>query len=232
MNYPLGSRTNSLAWSYDSFGNVTQFTRNGRASVAGDETTEATLYNPNTSAFITSLPARKTVYASSTASGTVLTDTYFTYDGAHGVSGRNVAPVNGDLTLKERLLDTNGTYPSEAFDHDSFGNVIQVTDAVGASTQLAFDPTFHIFPTTVTNALGQVSTTNWGDMVCGQPASQVDINNRTTGFSYDPLCRKIQTTFPSGEYENVGYRSIGSPTLQNIRKDLSLIHISEPTRPY
>jgi YD repeat-containing protein len=89
--------------------------------------------------------------------------------------------------------------------YDAYGNLICTRDANGNTSTLAYDAT-NTFPTTATNALSQVTTTQYYGVggqgltngVFGQVKNVTDANSQTVTYEYDPLSRRTKTTAPDG----------------------------------
>jgi RHS repeat-associated protein len=221
---------------FDSYGNVTTLTRHGALTspgnytATGDETTAEAVYQPNTTAYIVSPPARVRTYAGIGTGGTKLTENFAYYDG--NTSNWQTPPVKGDVTQVQawRDLPSSGYITSSAV-YDSYGNVTSRTDPLGNVTSLIYDTTYHLFVTEArdplyptdsrhkTTATYLSSPTN--DFVCGMPSKTTDMNGLDTTYQYDALCRPRKVTTPSGAFACTNYLSLGSPTAQNIETQTS-----------
>jgi hypothetical protein len=100
--------------------------------------------------------------------------------------------------------------------YDGYGNVAQTTDLKGAVTQIGYDTTCHLFPVTVTNALGHVTQMRW-DAKCQAPTSVTDPNLQATTTTYDKLCRHDRTDGPLGAFGDTNYVSFGTPASQHVQ---------------
>jgi len=102
-------------------------------------------------------------------------------------------PARGDLTLADKVgSDNPGLHLKTKTSYDDYGNPTDIYDPEGYiknySTQTVYDPAYHLFPLSVTNPLGQTTTTTY-DYVSGVPLQVVDINGVPTDFRYDALGR-------------------------------------------
>lgn len=85
---------------------------------------------------------------------------------------------------------------SRRFAYDAYGNQTTAWDANGNPTQTTYDGTYHTFPTQVTNARQQTTTTDYDD-VLGKPVLVTDPNNAVTRFEYDTFGRVTRTWLPT-----------------------------------
>jgi len=104
--------------------------------------------------------------------------------------------------LKTRALD-NGPDPVTRSVYDDYGNVETVIDARGNATVTDYDPIYHTFPATVTNALGHVEE-YVVDPGSGNLLGQTDANGNEVTASYDGLGRITGRTNTKG-FEVVSY---------------------------
>lgn len=200
-----GQRRKLTTRAFDVFKNVIVLTEYGDADVSGDERVITTDYSPNTSAYIVDKPYRRRV---SDTSGQ-LSDSYTLYGPSYAA-----VPDRARPTKIAMMLDA-GDGAETVFTYDAFGNRTGETDPNGKLTTFGFDTSYKLRPVTRTNPLNQSTTTAW-DHRCGAPSSTIDLNNLTTTFSYDALCRPAQVTEPSGRWKAFAYVNLGSPTLQHI----------------
>ncbi|PZQ46885.1 MAG: hypothetical protein DI556_19175 [Rhodovulum sulfidophilum] len=124
----------------------------------------------------------------------------------------------GNLT---RVKEWTGSGYREAavYTYDNQGNVVT---AFGPRNGQRTDYEYggpgsdKLFPTKVTNALGQAITTTW-DYNCEVPLTSTDANNLTTSFAYDSRCREVKRTLPNGHEVNTEYANFGDPAAQYLR---------------
>lgn len=195
---------------YNAFGERTQDVKYGDYDTSGDEDTTVTTFVPNTTAYIINKPADAKVYQGVGTTGTVLNETLSYYDNA---TAWNAAPSAGFLTKEGKWLSSPSSFVETKKEYDGWGNVTAEVNPLGARTTTTFDSTYHLYKTSTTNALGQVSSETW-DPVCGVQSSSTNLNNQLTTQTYDALCRLSQKTEPGGKYEKHTYANIGNPATQ------------------
>jgi RHS repeat-associated protein len=94
--------------------------------------------------------------------------------------------------VETACLDT-GPDPVTRYQYDGFGNRTNVTDPCGHATTTAYDSIYHVFPGTVTNALGQVEQ-YLVDPGHGLLLRHVDANGQVRTATYDALGRITSRT--------------------------------------
>lgn len=72
------NKSAKVSRTFDTYANVVTLTRHGNLAVSGDETISEAVYQPNTSAYIVSLPSRLRVHAGTTTAGAKLQESYST----------------------------------------------------------------------------------------------------------------------------------------------------------
>ncbi|MFI5728708.1 RHS repeat-associated core domain-containing protein [Kribbella sp. NPDC051587] len=191
---------------YNQYGEVVSLVEHGDNEVSGDERTTLTTFVPNTSAYIVNKPAVEKVMVG----GTRLNETRTRYDGA---TTWNQAPSAGYATATARWLSTADDFVEKRQEFDEFGNLVAEVNEVGERTALAYDPTYHLFQVSETNALSQQVTAAW-DPVCALPTKVIDINGQQTTVTHDALCRQVQSTLPGGRFERHTWVNVGDPATQ------------------
>ncbi len=140
--------------------------------------------------------------------GTQRAYTTYAYDESPSPSG-----ALGNLTSTHRWLNTTGGYLVSTSAYDSNGRVTSSTDPCGngSCSDMLMPPnsshtTYYGYsgssyagsgPTSVTNPLGQTTTTTY-DFNTGLPLSTTDINGQPTSYQYDDMLRVTQITYPPG----------------------------------
>lgn len=193
-------------YSYDSNGNVTNFIEHGDTTVAGDERNTSYIYRPNSSSYITGLPAEEILRAGPNTAGQILRHKRNYYDGSTLVSS---APLKGDVTRVEQLLSTTGAFVGSNATYDIFGNKLTETDALGATTTTTWEGGYGRFPLSVSNARGHTTTLTW-NTICGQKSTATDPNMAVTTYSYDGFCRITKELRADGGYTATTYTNFGT----------------------
>lgn len=174
VNECLHSKT---LFHYDGYGNVTDRAGYGNVGASGDERYEHMDYAYDAARGIVSLPS--SISISKSPDGEVKAQTWFKY-----YEGTNL------LQEKKSWLKgaAPGAYPKLHYTYDGYGNLRSSTDELGNVTTWTYDKQTHSFPHTVTNALGQVSRTEY-DTALGKLVKQEDPNGNVTVTTYDALGR-------------------------------------------
>ncbi len=199
------------ARTFDEYGDLAVEVDHGDYDASGDERTLTTTFVPNTEAYIVNRPAEAKTFAGIGTGGALLNETLSYYDDA---KGWDQAPTAGLPTATVRWLSSPSSFVETRKEYDAWGNVIAELDAVGARTSYTFDPTYHLFQTGATNALGQATTTAW-DVVCGAPTQTTDLNGQATTMTHDPLCRMIERVEPGGRFERHTWVNLGDTADQH-----------------
>ena len=176
---------------FDVWGNVTTLRSLGKLGTSGDERRAVTVYQPNLGKFIVNLPKRELTYAANDT--TVLRETRVYYDGATAL---DTAPATGDATRLDRVLfGTTNQVVSQHFGYDSYGNrtatwqlVPQATGTQELRTETVYDPTFHLFPATVTAFLApgaRAEPRHHGGDGSGLPGAEEDDERQRAGHHLD-----------------------------------------------
>jgi RHS repeat-associated protein len=154
--------------------------------------------------------------------------TTYSYDGStpvtSGITTQHVTPPNGtyrgNLTSTVHWLNTTGTYLTSTNTYFDTGMIDVAKDPNLNPTTYGYSSTYvGAFPTTVTNALGQV-TTNAYDFDTGLLTSTIDPNNLTSSYQYDSMRRSLQIDRPDGGqalfcYTDTGTESGGATCTQS-----------------
>jgi RHS repeat-associated protein len=216
-NQTASCRRTLLQIGYDTYGNGYLTYEHGDYDVAGDERTSLRGLVPNTSAYVVALPAYENIYAGLGTGGTLLRQTLYEYDGS---SDYTRAPTAGLLTRQLAWNNQTGSYSVRGFGHDGWGNRTRETDPRGHTSTVAYDSTYHLYPVSRCNALGQCSTQAW-DGARGLVKSETDLNGGVTRYEHDALGRPVRTTLPDGSVETFAYLDRGNPWQQRVRRAVS-----------
>ncbi|MBI4600494.1 MAG: RHS repeat-associated core domain-containing protein, partial [Planctomycetes bacterium] len=133
--------------------------------------------------------------------------------------------ARGNRERTEAWLDTEDRrIPTLRQRFDSFGNVIETTDARGNRRTVQFDSLLHAHPVAETIHLGTsdlVMTADY-DLGLGVVTAAVDFSAQRRDYAYDPLGRLIDVRDPGGAGESYEYQ-LGSPVsrvVKRVREDL------------
>lgn len=222
-------------WEYD-FGSgsepahPTRHTHTDYVTVHPASGIDYTAYNsssPEQSVHIRRLPRETVVYAVNTSTGADIqpaaAKTQYAYDETTPLSRLGIigwespaTTARGNLTTTRRWLDTSNTWIATTQKYDVAGNIIEMTDGRGNTSQVDFssDSNAYAFPsatrTAVPDPTGQagsstrLETTYIYDFASGLVISSTDPNGQTTSYSYiDPLDRVTTVVRPAGAGQTV-----------------------------
>jgi YD repeat-containing protein len=181
------ARTVKTNFSYDTYGNLSQTDEWGEGASTYRKT-QNTFY-PNTTAWILNKVGLTQVF---NGAGTRVSETRYFYDGA---TSHTTAPTQGDLTRVDVTTDGTAFFSSIRNTYDTYGNVLTTKDGQGNTTTFGYDTVYHLFLTTITNALNQV-TTNAYDTRLGKLSSTTDPNNAIASYGYDVFGRITSMNAP------------------------------------
>lgn len=170
-------------------------------------------YFPNLSTWVVGVVAREQMLDD----GMVVAETRYYYDDN---LNWNQMPATGKLRQVEQMKEASAppipgknqmeaitSYPTyivtQQMQYDAYGNVTTTTDARGKATTTTYDNSYHLYPISITNPLGQtqqityyglnatgpVATHSQNESPPGTLAQQIDANNFTTHYAYDPFGR-------------------------------------------
>jgi RHS repeat-associated protein len=212
-NGDTSCKVSTTNYSYDSYGNVTNLNEQGDPSSSGDERVTSIGYAFDASKYIVSFPATKIIKASPDASAPVLSRTNTYYDG--GALGSIPGP--GDATKVENWLGSELRFVATQATYDAKGNVLTTTDERGVVSQTAWITAWSILPSSTTNALGHIVSSQW-DPVCRARTSLTDANNKVWAWQYDAFCRETLVTKPDLGTVASQYIAFGDANAQYIGK--------------
>jgi len=177
-------------YEYDVYGNTRRTKSYGDVNVAGDEKDVYVEYVYNTAHWILSLPAHSYILDSQSNKAQ---EKWFYYDNHASLTD---PPTKGSLTKEELWLNTGPQNPITTHAYDDYGNATSTTDAESHNSAIAYDSTYHIYPTTITNALSQ-NTQHTADPKTGQILTTTDVNSQTSTNVYDVLGRLVKVIGPN-----------------------------------
>jgi RHS repeat-associated protein len=154
-------------------------------------------YVVNTANNLTALPSRQWV---TDAGSAILAETLYIYDGNTAYTNM---PTAGLLKAQCTLVQ-DSKYAMARYGYDTWGNQTTTTTHNGltnantcdpsapptgaATTTTVYDPTYHTYPVTITNALDQETTITY-DYTKGVPLTATDPNGATVRAEYDAFGR-------------------------------------------
>jgi RHS repeat-associated protein len=198
-----GWRRTEEQTTFDSYGLPTQVNDLGDTATSADDTCTRTTYARNTTQWLIDLEAREeivgvacTITASYPAD--VISDERTFYDGSTTLGA---APTKGDITLTQEVASYSGSTPTYVqatrSTYDAYGRVLDAYDALDRRTSTSYTPAGGgaVTGTTVTNALGHVTTTTI-EPAWAEATTVVDPNGRRTDLAYDPLGRLTGVWLP------------------------------------
>ncbi|GAA3224403.1 hypothetical protein [Nonomuraea helvata] len=195
-----GWRYTTTDTDYNADGLPTQVNDLGDESTASDDQCTRTEYARNAAKWMISYVSRVETVTRSCAvtparPDDVASDVRKYYDNqAYGA-----APTRGDVTKTEKLGSWSGgpryvTVGTTTF--DVYGRPQVVTDASGGKTTTTYTPaTGPVTGTEVTNAAGHVTKTEV-EPAWGVPTATIDVNQKRTDLTYDPLGRLTGVWLP------------------------------------
>jgi RHS repeat-associated protein len=189
--------TQRITYTYDAYGNLKARFEHGDPSISGDERRTTWDYYPNTNAsvWIVNKPAQESVYTGLT--GPLASQTRNIYDNLPGYTS---APTRGALTRVDRW-DGSTWIPATRTAYDAWGNPTVITNALGFTTTMTYDESYHLYAIAVTNALNQTTRTDY-DLALGVPLAVTDPNSAVTNYRYDTFGRLLKIIKP-GDSESI-----------------------------
>jgi RHS repeat-associated protein len=193
----LASRT---SYSYDEYGNVATIDESGNLALSGDERRTERLYAANLGAWLLDRVKYERVTGfDSDGIWRMGRESKIYYDAqSHGTV------LVGNATRTERWLDTLAGWVVTTSGHDGYGNQVWTVDengngggavnGQGHTADVTYDAFHRAVPVSVTNALGQVTTTVYDERV--RPTAEIDANDQVTTSSYDALGRVVAVVRP------------------------------------
>lgn len=147
------------------------------------------------------------------------------YDGQGSICPGSPLLSRGNLTREESWLDTEDRYiPVVRNQYDSFGNIIQITDANGHSRSLGYDAILHMYPVQESVHLADYDLNFLAhyDLSFGTVTHSTDFAGAETAYEYDPLARLTAIRRPAGAEETYEYH-LASPVSHIVKRVLESI---------
>ncbi len=214
MRYGNNLINSKMDYTWNQYGEPSVVYDRGFEDTTHDNTWTLIEYEPNIDKYIVNLPKRKLMGSGDTANAHRLSGELYNYDGN---GSYNAAPSFGNLSLMRIWDGGTGFRNASTYTHDTYGNLLSETDALGNTTTHSYETGKNLFLTSSTNALGHSGSTTW-DTACQQPLSQTDANNLTTTHVYDAMCLGVQTTSPTGQDVYTSYHNLGDPNAQYVER--------------
>ncbi len=191
------------SYEYDSYGNPTKISYSGDdtagwGTILGDEKYTYIEYVYNQDKWILNKASHS--YATD-SNGNKVSEGWRYYD--NNSSWYGVTPTLGRLTKEEKWSNSSSN-ATIAYVYDAYGNTASVTDPKGRVTTTTYDSTYHMYPSVVTNALGQTQSATY-DPKTGQILTSTDPNSQVSTKSYDTFGR-VQQVF--GPYDDASHPAI------------------------
>jgi len=192
-------KSTRVEYTYDDYGsNVLEIKEYGFNNTVLKKTT-VDYADPNIASWIIGKPSISIIYEGDGT--TKVAETRYYYDN----QALGVAPTHGALTKEERWLDLPvERYISTYYGYDTYGNIRQVTDALGRITTTTYDETTKTFPASVENAIGHTQQFTY-KYETGKILTSTDPNGKTTTSTYDGFGRLARVEGPGAlsyvEYE-------------------------------
>ncbi len=189
-------------YEYDSYGNPIKISFSGDdtqgwGTILGDEKYTYIEYIYNQDKWILACSSHS---YTTDSNGNKVAEGWRYYDG--NASWRGVTPTLGKVTKEEKWLNGGANFIVTST-YDTYGNVKSVTDPKGRTVTTSYDSTYHMYPQTVTNPLGQTQSFTY-DPKTGQVLTSTDPNGQTAAKIYDTFGRLKQVFGPYDDPSHPG----------------------------
>ncbi|WP_169729095.1 toxin TcdB middle/N-terminal domain-containing protein [Methanolobus tindarius] len=179
------SLNDSIGWSsykeydeYDDYGNPLSVTEYGDVDVTGDERYLHYEYVNDEDDWILGKVTHEWL---ETYNHDNCSESWYFYDDTEDNSD-----LDKGLLTKVVSWNNNGYNPSVQYAYDTYGNIIEITDAKGSSQTIEYDDN-NIYPISIENSLGQKEYYEYNDL--GRITKITDSNGVSTDYVYDNLHR-------------------------------------------
>lgn len=132
----------------------------------------------------------------------------------------------GDLIVSTVQFPGTIVEQTTSFSYNSYGNPIEITDAMGSKTQFSYDSEIHNYIIEKKNVLGQIEKTSY-DSTFGLEIAKTDISGGTISKTYDGYGRLSTVTYPgNGDWnESYEYRNPARLNLTDLNESQYTIKI-------
>lgn len=190
-----GFRRTLASRQYDAHGHVVAVSDEGDTATTADDVCTRTGYASNAAKAMFAFPSQVTTTSVRCAATPSLPDdavsvtrNYYDRSGTLGA-----LPGAGDLTRIDQAASYSGSTPvfvtSARATFDAYGRSTAAADALGRTTSTAYTDTGGLLTKTVVTDPKQFVITTTFEPSSGQPTVVVDVNNKQTDMTYDPLGR-------------------------------------------
>ncbi|MES0491552.1 MAG: FG-GAP-like repeat-containing protein [Leptospirales bacterium] len=107
--------------------------------------------------------------------------------------------VNHNKVKEERYLNSTNSFVSDTFAYDSYGNVIQKTDANGNTYSVEYETDYHTKAISEVNSIGHVQTYEY-DPLYVTVVAMSDSNGNSSSSEIDPFYRLTKLNYPGGKH--------------------------------
>ena len=185
LNDPIGWSSYKEYDEYDDYGNPLSVTEYGDLDVTGDERYFHYEYVNDEDDWILGKTAHEWVEDDDHVN---CSESWYYFDDTEDNSD-----LDRGLLTKVVSWNNNGNDPSVQYDYDSYGNIIEITDAKGSSQTIEYDEN-HVYPVSIENSLGQKESYEYNDL--GRITKITDSNGISINYIYDDLYRISQIITP------------------------------------
>lgn len=232
-------RSKATEYTYDQYGNITQTVDYGEVTLTDnsgnfidilqDKIIHTTEFIYNTPNYLLAFPKLEQLRDNTS---TLIGETKSYYDTlAYGQIDK------GNLTKEEKLITAPSTYQTSQFQYNTYGLVTKITNPRLYETNIVYEPTYNLFPQTVTNAKNQATQYSY-NVLYGVPSDITDPNGAKITNIYEGLGRitEIKKTNPASPaqqltagtfaYNTASYPSSITSTLLTQNQGIDRISVS------
>ncbi|MBI2449536.1 right-handed parallel beta-helix repeat-containing protein [Candidatus Pacearchaeota archaeon] len=185
----------NISYSYDEFGNLIKKHHKGDINNSNDDRYEYFKYLNNSATWIVDRLKHYTLLDSDNI--TKIRERFYIYDNLQ----YNQVPTKGGLTTRFDWIDTSNKNITINYSYNSFGNLVNETDANGYLTQYIYGirDTTNTFVDRIINAKNHTINYNY-DLGTGNLLAETNSNGNITNYTYDIFGRLTKEILP---YDNI-----------------------------